>query len=174
MKHKILQVSLCICAVIFFTSCGNTKRKECHKELVHHSDYPIEIYDFENFEKAFLEEKDDTLRVINFWATWCKPCVQELPFFEEINAEYPKVQVTLVSLDFPKHIESKLIPFLKKNNLKSRVVLLDDDNANKWINEVDEHWSGAIPATIFYKGNKRIFHEKSFTKDELVNIVNSF
>ncbi|TBN05593.1 TlpA family protein disulfide reductase [Hyunsoonleella flava] len=128
----------------------------------------LEVYDFEGFKK-FLNKTDEKTYVINFWATWCGPCVKELPYFEKLNAEYKDkdVEVILVSLDFPHVYESKLKPFIQKKNLKSRVVVLDDDNENKWINEIDTSWSGSIPATILYNKNERKFFEKSFTYEEL-------
>lgn len=128
----------------------------------------LEVYDFDGF-KTFLNKTDEKTYVINFWATWCGPCVKELPYFEKLNAEYKdkSVEVILVSLDFPHVYESKLKPFIQKKNLKSRVVVLDDDNENKWINEIDTSWSGSIPATILYNKNERKFFEKSFTYEEL-------
>ena len=77
------------------------------------------------------------------------------------------VEVILVSLDFPKQIESKLIPFLKKRELQSEVVVLDDVDSNTWIPKVHEDWSGAIPATIIYNKRKRMFYERSFNYEEL-------
>lgn len=152
----------------------NPRTKGIPKQVVHHEQYPIEVYDYENLKKEFFNRHDDTLRIINFWATWCKPCVEELPFLEHITESYPKVKVTLVSLDFPKHIDTKLVNYLIANKIKSKVVVLDDDDANTWINDVDKQWSGAIPATIIYKKNKKHFYEKSFKKEELINIVESF
>lgn len=128
----------------------------------------IPVYDFENFEHL-LNVNDGKTRVINFWATWCKPCVAELPYFELINSRYPnkEVEVILVSLDLPNHVETKLIPFVKKQRIQSKIVLLDDPDANTWIPKVNENWSGSIPATIIYKGNTSNFYERSFTYDEL-------
>ncbi|MBW1298074.1 TlpA family protein disulfide reductase [Aquimarina litoralis] len=128
----------------------------------------IPVYDFENFEHL-LNINDGKTRVINFWATWCKPCVAELPYFELINSRYPdkEVEVILVSLDLPNHVESKLIPFVRKQRIQSKIVLLDDPDANTWIPKVNENWSGSIPATIIYKGNTSNFYERSFTYDEL-------
>ena len=128
----------------------------------------IPMYDFESF-KPLLKINDGKTRVINFWATWCKPCVAELPYFELINSRYPddKVEVILVSLDLPRHVESKLIPFVKKQKIESRVILLDDPDANSWIPKVSKDWSGSIPATIIYKGNTSNFYERSFTYNEL-------
>lgn len=165
-----------LAVVLIISACGNTvpKTKGNPKQIVKHDTYPIEVYDYENLKKSFLEEEDDTIRIINFWATWCKPCIEEMPYFEYITQNYPEVDVTMVSLDFPKHIETKLVNYLVKNNIRSKVVLLDDEDANFWINDVDKNWSGAIPATIIYTKNKRNFFEKSFTKEELINIVESF
>ncbi|TBN13896.1 TlpA disulfide reductase family protein [Hyunsoonleella pacifica] len=141
---------------------------EVTKEVEIVSDINLEVYDFEEF-KTFLNKTDDKTYVINFWATWCGPCVKELPYFEKLNTEYKKngVEVILVSLDFPHVYESKLKPFIKKKDLKSRVIVLNDDNENKWINEIDKSWSGSIPATIIYNKSARKFFEKSFTYEEL-------
>lgn len=129
----------------------------------------IPSYDFETFQKKILQKNNDTTYVVNFWATWCKPCVKELPYFERINKEYAdkKVKVILASLDFPNKVQSQVVPFIKKNKLHSEIVLLDDADANSWIPKVSEEWSGAIPATVIYKDDSRKFYEKSFTYEEL-------
>jgi thiol-disulfide isomerase/thioredoxin len=128
----------------------------------------IPSYDFEEFQQ-FLQKKNDTTYVVNFWATWCKPCIKELPYFEKINTEYAddKVKVILVSLDFPDLLEKQVIPFVEKRGLKSQVILLDDSDANSWIPKVDAAWSGAIPATVIYNKKNRTFYEKAFTYEEL-------
>lgn len=135
----------------------------------------VNAYDFEKLD-YFLKKKNDTTYVVNFWATWCVPCVEELPHFEKLNADYKdeKVKVLLVSLDMHKMVESKLIPFIKDKNLQSDVVLLRDPDANSWIAKVDKSWSGAIPATIIYKGDERKFYEKAFTYEELQKEVDGF
>ena len=114
--------------------------------------------------------------IINFWATWCKPCIKELPAFEKIASEYAdkKVKVLLVSLDFPEKIENQVIPFIKKNNIKSEVILLDDADANSWIPKVSPDWSGAIPATVIYKNDRRKFYEQSFTFEALETEIKTF
>jgi len=81
------------------------------------------------------------------------------------------VELILVSLDFPNQIESRVIPFIKKNNLKGNVVLMADPDQNTWIPKVDETWSGAIPATLIYTKNSRKFYEQSFTFEELKNEI---
>lgn len=135
----------------------------------------VNLYDFNSF-KFFLESHNDTTYVVNFWATWCKPCVAELPNFEKINAVYKdqKVKVILVSLDMKKQVESHLLSFMKRKNLQSAVVLLNDPNANAWISKVDATWSGAIPATVIYNKNKRKFYEQSFTYEALEKEIEQF
>lgn len=113
---------------------------------------------FEGIESIF-EQKNDTTYIVNFWATWCKPCVKELPYFEELQEKYKgeKVQVVLVSLDFKRQLEKKLKPFLEERQLQSRVVVLTDNKYNDWIGDVDTEWTGAIPVTIVYNAKGREF-----------------
>lgn len=136
----------------------------------------IPTVDFEQFSSRYLQQKNDTIYVINFWATWCKPCVKELPAFEKLREQYSgqKVKVVLASLDFPEKIEKQVVPFIKKHNLQSEVVLLDDPDSNSWIPQVSQDWSGAIPATIIYSQQERKFYERSFTYDELNTELTSF
>lgn len=120
-----------------------------------------EVIVYEQFDDmAFLfEHENDTTYVINFWATWCKPCVEELPYFDQLFKEYSdqKVKIVLVSLDFPKQIDSKLIPFITKHKILPEVVVLKDPDANAWIDRVSEDWDGAIPITLIYNRNRRLF-----------------
>lgn len=128
----------------------------------------VQSYDFKSLEPLF-RQKNDTTYVINFWATWCLPCVEELPHFEKMNKKYAsqKFKMILVSLDFPNMVESRVIPFIKRKNLKVDVVLLNDPNANQWIEKISKDWSGAIPATVIYRNSEWHFFEKSFTEASL-------
>lgn len=135
----------------------------------------IDVFDFKSF-KPFLHQKSDMVYVINFWATWCIPCIKELPAFKKIQQTYKdeKVKIILVSLDFADKIKSQLIPFIKKKGLKSKVILLDDSDANSWISEVNENWSGAIPATLIYNKQERNFYPQPFTQEKLEKEINKF
>jgi len=130
---------------------------------------------FEQLEKIIYKQ-DDTLRIVNFWATWCKPCIEELPEFERINAEYKnqKVKVILVSMDFKSKIDIQLKPYIQKNNIQSPVFVLDQTDANVWINAVSKEWSGSIPATIFTLQSKQLsFREGKYSYEELKQKIQS-
>lgn len=134
----------------------------------------VAVFDrYADIEKTVLNDENTTY-VVNFWATWCAPCVKELPHFEQLNSENKKVKVVLVSLDFKDQYEAKLLPFIKKKNIKSEVVLLTDKDYNTWLPTVDKDWSGSIPATLIVKNGKKVFVEKMFTSyEELDQFVNS-
>jgi len=118
-----------------------------------------------------LEERllkgGDTTFVVNLWATWCGPCVKELPYFEELDTA--RAKVLLVSLDFVDVLATKVIPFVEKRQLRSEVMLLNEHNPNDFIPRISGEWSGAIPATLFVNTQRGIhhFHEGSFEAGEL-------
>ena len=151
--------------------------KEKPKETDEVTESSIKIVTL-NYEalKPLLHKNDDKTYVINFWATWCMPCVKELPAFEKLNAAYKdkNVEVVLVSLDFPKQKESNLIPFVKNRKLESKVLHFDDANEQFWIPDIAENWSGSIPATLIYNKEKRKFYEQSFSYEELQDELQTF
>ena len=157
LMFRILSI---ICLLLLF-SCNNSTKNT------------IEIVDFDGLYSKIDLSVDKTY-VINFWATWCAPCVKELPHFEEVNKEYKNknTEVILVSLDFPSQIENKLKPYLKKNKIKSKVILLDDSKMNTWVPKVSQDWGGGIPATLIVNSSNYNFYPKSFNKEELVAEIN--
>ncbi len=127
--------------------------------------------------KPYLSTQSDSVFIINFWATWCAPCVAELPYFEKLTAELKgkKAKVILVSLDFKSQIQTKLLPFLKKKKLQSEVIVLVESNPNAWIPQVDNEWSGSIPASLIFDKNKRSFYEQNFEKyEDLIEVIKPF
>ena len=134
----------------------------------------VDVIKYKQLEEYF-DKKNDTLYVINFWATWCKPCVEELPSFEKINAEYKnqKVKVILISMDFKSKLDDRVIPFVKRNKIASKVLLLDEPDYNAWIDKVSLNWSGAIPATILVNASKgtREFYERSFEYEPMKEAI---
>lgn len=166
----------------FLLGCGNeTSKTEILSQDTGSEENPlsaqqesvIPFFTFDELENKYLNQSSEEVLVLNFWATWCKPCVKELPAFEQLGAEFKDrgVEVVLVSLDFPEHVEKAVVPFIEKNGLKNEVVLLDDPDANTWIPKVSSTWSGAIPATLIIKKGQRYFYEQSFTYESLKNEV---
>ncbi len=116
------------------------------------------------------------IQVLNFWATWCAPCIKELPLFEQINASRNDIEVSLVSIDLDLDPNpDKVYRFIDRKKLKSKVYILDERDPNTWIDKIDKSWSGAIPATLVVnlKNGKRKFVEKELKAGDLEEIINS-
>lgn len=124
--------------------------------------------------KSVIESPGEEIRVINFWATWCGPCIKEMPLFEKLNAERKDVKVTLVSMDMDLDPKPEQVNrFVAKKKLMSSVLILDESNPNEWIEKIDKDWNGAIPATIVVnsKTGKRIFVEKELHEGDLEKLI---
>lgn len=143
---------------------------------------PIRAQKIEKIGTAELEKilasQENKLHVVNFWATWCPPCVTELPYFEKLSKEYQgkDVKFILISLDFPSQIESRLIPFLKKNKIAADVRVMTNIDYNSWIEKVDAGWQGNIPVTLFFNNAKRTryFHPSEVTEKELRDLITKY
>jgi len=125
--------------------------------------------------EGLLLSPSDRIQVINFWATWCAPCIKELPMFERLTSEQRSdINVTLVSLDFADKVD-KVDLFLSRKQMKSTVLLLDEIDYNLWIDKVEKSWSGAIPATLVInsKTGKRKFVEKELKEGDLEELINA-
>lgn len=125
-------------------------------------------------EKIIAESK--TPLIINMWATWCVPCVEELAYFQQEVALHnasagpgDSIQLLLVSLDFKESFPEKIRKFMKKRNVTAEVVWLDETNADYFCPKIDAKWSGAIPATLFInnKTGYRNFIEEQISHEKL-------
>lgn len=172
---------LLIFLILLGVSCKTDKLDEVALKLLtvektQSIDVPsLEILNYAGLE-PYLSKEDSLTYVVNFWATWCAPCVKELPHFEKLNNQYKNqnVEVLLVSLDFPSQYDKKLKPFIAKHQLKSKILVLDDVDQNSWIPKVDSNWDGAIPVTLIYNKRKRQFYDRTFDYAELENELKQF
>jgi thiol-disulfide isomerase/thioredoxin len=114
--------------------------------------------------------KSDTPTIVSFWATYCGPCIKEIPYFQEVVKQYEKkgVKLLLVSLDFKESFPDKISSFADKRKFTSTIVWLDETNADYFCPKVDSKWSGVMPSTLFINNKKghRSFFEEEMSKDK--------
>lgn len=132
------------------------------------------------YEELFqmVNQPTDQLIAVNFWATWCGPCVEEMPHFVEVSEQYkenPNFKILFVSMDRVKQLE-KVKQFINDYKISAEVVLLDDNKRmNEWIPAIDKSWSGNIPVTVFYQNGEKVhFVGQDMSKNELEQNVKTF
>jgi len=133
---------------------------------------PVRVVNLKEYQSAAIKP-NDTLYVVNFWATWCKPCVHEMPYFETSSQKFKnqKVKFIFVSTNYAREAE-QVKSFINEKGVQSDVLLLNAGTPNSWIDAIDSSWSGAIPATIMYrKGKTALFHEGEFTQAQLDSVI---
>ncbi len=122
-----------------------------------------------------LNTSADRILVVNFWATWCAPCVKELPLFEKLNNENrANVKVLLVSVDLDLDPNpEKVYKFIERKKMLSEVLLLNEADPNSWINKIDKNWTGALPATLIInqQTGKRKFVESEIQEGDLERFI---
>lgn len=152
-KIKIFLIGICLLFLGFNSSAQN-----------------VPILKITDLEKR-IKNDSDTTYIVNFWATWCAPCVKELPNFDSISKVYKneKIKVLLVTMDFKEELKNKVLPFIVSKKIYSEVLLLDEVNGNYFIPKISDAWSGALPATLIINQKKKFNHffEKKLTFDFL-------
>jgi thiol-disulfide isomerase/thioredoxin len=147
-------------AVVFLLSLASLPEK------------PVTVVNLQQYQNMAIRP-NDTLYIVNFWATWCKPCVHEMPYFEAENQKFKnqKVKFIFVSTNYPREAE-QVKSFINQKQVQADVLLLNAGNPNNWIDAIDSSWSGSIPATIMYKhGKKALFYEGEFTQSQLDSVI---
>ena len=126
--------------------------------------------------EKILKTPSEQIQVVNFWATWCGPCIKEMPLIEKLGQENNNVRVTLVSLDLDLDANpEKVYKFVERKAIKSTVLILDEQDPNSWIDKIEKQWSGSLPATIVVntKTGKRVFVGKELKEGELEKMIES-
>ena len=121
-----------------------------------------------------IKNREGRVLLINIWATWCIPCKEEFPDLIKISNKYgEQIELIGISIDYPDEVESKIIPFL--NKLKPNFInyVNAEKDAERFINNLNPEWSGAIPATFFYdsEGKQFLFYEGKMSFEEIENNV---
>lgn len=134
-----------------------------------YSQNAINVVKIEELKKVY-SNADDTTYVVNFFATWCGPCIQEMPVLNKFYEEHKNTNIKLifVSLDNASYLK-KLPQKLKKWNIQAPVYLLNESSDYSWLPLIDKRWQGSIPATMVVnqKRNIKAFFETPLEKGQL-------
>lgn len=130
----------------------------------------IELVELDEL-NTLISSRGERLKVINFWASWCGPCIKEMPHFDQVGQQ-GDVDLYFVSLDFISQ-QDKAEKMLLKQDIQSTALLLNEKDADKYIASINKDWTGAIPATLFVQpSGKKVFYEQALEKEELNDIIN--
>ena len=133
----------------------------------------IESVTLADFQKI-LQAPNDKVLVINFWATWCAPCIKELPLLEKLHGQNPTAQVLLVSMDYDLDPDiEKVVRFQNRKKLQAKILFLTENDPNAWIDKIDKRWSGALPATLVIntKTKKRELVQGELVEGQLEELI---
>jgi len=119
---------------------------------------PIDASDLQ----TLTANASDKLRLVNFWATWCGPCIVEFPELVGINRMYRNrsFEFISVSADDPDQRED-VLAFLKKQQSSNRNVHFDSLDRDALVDSADPKWSGALPHTILIKPGGKVIYRKT-------------
>jgi thiol-disulfide isomerase/thioredoxin len=146
----------------------------CSSLGVHLDAQVVQTSSFEKL-KQRISAQNDTTYIIHFFASWCAPCLKEIPELNAFSEEYKEapVKVVFVSLDLVSTCQETLPKLIEKYAITQEVVVLDEGNSSRWIDEVNPQWSGAIPATLVVNTTKKHtkFRADTITKKELIQLM---
>ena len=102
--------------------------------------------------EQLIHQRNGKVLLLNVWATWCKPCIEEFPDLIRLHRTYrdSAVDIVAISVDYPDEVDSKILPFLDSLNVSFKVFVADLQKQEDLINALNPSWSGAVPATFVY------------------------
>lgn len=117
----------------------------------------------------------DTTYILNFWSTWCKPCMQELQAIDSVGTAFKNTTTKLIFVNLDaKGKKNQVNSVLKNKGIQSTCVLLDEANGNVYIDKVSPEWSGSIPTTLLKKGTVQVLLEKKLSTEQLRSELKKF
>jgi thiol-disulfide isomerase/thioredoxin len=148
--------TICFCFFIFLAQISNSQT--------------VKTIDLGQFQQ--LLKTGNNIKIINFWATWCAPCVAELPHFEAVYKKNKNIDMYLVSLDFLKE-KNNVERFVQKKQLKIPIYILSETDANVFVPAIEASWEGSVPASLFINTStgQRVFFEKPITETDIQRAV---
>jgi thiol-disulfide isomerase/thioredoxin len=165
---KIKRTLKVVSIILFFSIINRGQTSQQLRENLEISEITIdELNDI-------IKKRKGRLLLINIWATWCVPCKEEFPDLIKISDKYgEKFELVGISIDYPDEVESKIVPFL--NELQPNFInyVNGEKDTERFINNLNPKWSGAIPATFFYdlEGAQFLYYERQMSLDEIENEI---
>ncbi|MBI3586282.1 MAG: redoxin domain-containing protein [Ignavibacteriales bacterium] len=161
----MIRIVCVIGIVVILCSVSGCAKKQEQSQNTLRSDVAVNVQPVEKLDEAGLKklitERKGKLLFVNVWATWCAPCVEEFPDLVKLAQHYngENVEVIAISADFPDEIDSKILPFLKKQQVPFKTYVGQFENQDSFINSLNIKWNGALPATFIYdaEGKQRFF-----------------
>ena len=120
--------------------------------------------------RAILKSNTGTVLLVDFWATWCAPCRQEMPLLSRLESRLKdkRFRLVTISADEPEQ-EPAAVEFLKKSGVTGAAYLRRAKDDDKFINSVDAKWSGALPALFLYDRQGKLV--KSFVGETELSVI---
>lgn len=176
-RHRFFSLIIPATVALVMVGCAN-KPKSDNVALEGTKPVEVKVVQYETLQAAYSKQ-DDVLYVVNFWATWCAPCVKELPDFMAVNEQFKDKKgytMVLVSLDEVSNLETAVKPMINDLNLTVEHYLLDDvTRMNTWIPAIHPSWQGTIPATLFIRNGEALHFEGApLSKTALTALIQRF
>ncbi len=145
------------------------KREDARLALAKWDEEPVELKNIDADGAAALRKNDsDKLLLVNVWATWCGPCLEELPDFVTIHRMYRKrkFEMVTISIDEPGQRDQAL-KFLRENHVSATNYLSAVTDRDELADLIDKDWEGPLPHTVLIAPGGKIIHRQSGPVDVL-------
>jgi len=145
------------------------KRSDARKSLERWDAEPVALEPIDNDTVAQLAKNDTKkLLVVNLWATWCGPCVAELPELVTMNRMYRgrPFRLVTISLDDPARRDEAL-RVLEENHVSATNYILNTSDRDKFAEALDRAWPGPVPYTLVIAPGGKVLYRKTGPFDPL-------